>query len=430
MTRVPDSVLERLRPLDPVVDDDAIAWADSPSAEAIYNRILAGEPRRAAVGRRPLAMRAAVLAVAAAAIVAALVVPFDGRDGGVAERVGIVERALAAVGAEGPVLHFVIRHDVADATHQRIDVASGAASPVGREVETEVWYDAANGTLRQIDRREGVVINELVWDRDGAMSTRGPIETKPGQEPTFGAALPRTTAAYRAALEDGAARVVGEATVGGRSVYWLEYRLPIPAPEGGVGTDHVERVAIDAATYEPVALRRIVDGDVAATADVVSYESVGRGVADFSRPDSARYANGAEVVAEEPIAAAAAADVLGRRPPLPATVAGRALRGVTHLRLASHYWVGGGNESRSGEAIKLGFGDLDVFVMARPEPALGFNGPTVAGGTPLAPEGQADVLPYFGGLQAFARVNGLYVLVRSDGHDSALLIDALRTLRG
>jgi hypothetical protein len=435
MTTTTDTLIERLRGSDPVAPGEGAAWAQSAEAEMIFARIVGTDAAPAPITRRSggrWRARALVIALAACALITAAVLPLPGsEEGGVVERASVVDRALAAVGAEGPVVHFIIREESADPSVRRVQIATGREVPVRDRLETEVWYDDAGAVLRQIDRRGGVAISDLLWDKSGAISSRGPIATRPGQKPTFGAALTRSAAGYREALAEDAARVVGEGTVTGRPVYWLEFTLRTPAPIGGVATDNVERVAIDRTTYEPLLLRRLVDGQVASEAEVLMYENVARSAANFARPDTAAYAHGGDVESKKPVTLAQAQTILGRPLLIPgAGIDGVRLDRVTHYVLSSNYRIDGHNETRLGDAVALKYGDnLTVTEMTKPEAALGFNGATIPGGKPIPPDGFADVLPFLGGLQAFARIDGLYVAVRSEDAQIAPLVSALRQLQ-
>jgi hypothetical protein len=194
-----------------------------------WEAVVAGARRsRARTARIGLAF-----AVVAAAAVAVLAWPS-------AERGGVLERALAAVG-EGPILHAVLRGEWGGT---EISLETGARRPV--HGETEVWYDLERGRLRMLSRMGTVVTSDLLHDTD--------------EPPAHLEALGRD---YREALETGSARVVGEGTVDSEPVVWITIRSEL-LPDVADGKEHgwAQQVAVSRRTFKPVALRETRDGKV------------------------------------------------------------------------------------------------------------------------------------------------------------------------
>ena len=110
--------------------------------------------------RRSLALQLA-LATGVAALAALFVAaPWQG-----GERVGILDRALAAVGDE-PVLHIVFRGGWGGT---RVDLETGERQPVYGE--REFWFDSSRNLVHEIVRLGGVVENETLYKRN-----EGPLE--------------------------------------------------------------------------------------------------------------------------------------------------------------------------------------------------------------------------------------------------------------
>lgn len=235
---------------------------------------------------------AAAVALAALAVVLGLlaVSPWSGAP-------TLAERALAAVG-DAPVLHVAVEQP-GEPLH---DLRTGEEVP--RTLRTEIWFDEERALKRTVTTLDGEVLDELLetgaggWTRSGPVYTCAwiaghPVEaTKAGvscdpngdngteprrvpeRPPTLDSALSELADGYRSALASGAAEEVGRGRVDGRSVVWL--RFPTARD--------VERVAVDADTFAPVALER--EG-AAAPIPVVVAETVPRDDALFRRPEPA-----------------------------------------------------------------------------------------------------------------------------------------------
>ena len=145
-----------------------------------------------------LAVATGVVALAALFVVA----PWKG-----SERVGVLDKALAAVG-DGPVLHVVFRGDWGGTL---VDLKTGEQTkPLYGELEE--WYDPNRSLVHQISRFGGHVEHEEVYKRN-----------QKDRELTV------LWQDYRGALERGTARVVraGRCRWGSRR---LDHRAQLDAP--------------------------------------------------------------------------------------------------------------------------------------------------------------------------------------------------------
>jgi hypothetical protein len=164
---------------------------------------------------RPFGALATVALAAAALFLLMLASPWD-RGG---ESVSVLDRALAAVPARGPVSHLTVRIEI---THGK-----RTFSPV----TTESFYDSQTRLVRVINRSEGKVLADY---------------TTVGEEDEFTLfpGLLDGAAFYRQALANGRARLVDDGVWQGRPVYWLELK-------GGGGAGRL-RIGIDRESYQPV----------------------------------------------------------------------------------------------------------------------------------------------------------------------------------
>jgi hypothetical protein len=234
---------------------------------------------------------------------------------------------------------------------------------------------------------------------------------------------------YQQALEDGTARQVGEGTVDGRPVVWLEMHLPVPRPPGADRTpDPIEqRVAVDRETHRPVLVRSL-DGQ--ASYRVLRIETVATEDANFAEPEQApaeSLPTGGSVVSETEIGLDDAQTVLGTQ----AFWAGERVHGlpltkVTHDVLSTHYARGSGVDPSRTEGLTLeyGSGERSVTINEATEPAVAYRWPSWDTLWPVPPAGTARVGP-FG--WAFLVRDGVYVSIMSPlGEEAAL--DAARAL--
>jgi hypothetical protein len=231
-----------------------------PELLAIADAVATTQDRTSRPPRRLLA----VPAVAAALIAVALVAPWQGSS------TSFFDRALAAVGAD-PVLH-VVTHETRPVDWRLLDLATGESTAPSLSVETEIWYDEERGLEHSVTRTNGRLSDDVLQTPDGVTSREGtvftcawiqahPVEATrervscrldgengtvphkvPEPAPVIDPGLSGFLNGYREALENGTAQRVGEGTVRGRPVFWLEMHLPVPRPPGADRTpDPIEQ---------------------------------------------------------------------------------------------------------------------------------------------------------------------------------------------
>jgi hypothetical protein len=238
---------------------------------------------------RSLSLQLAVATGTAVLVALFVVAPWQGT-----ERVGILDRALAAAGDE-PVLHVVFRGGWGGTL---VDLKTGERKPLYGE--REVWYDPGRDLVHTVLRFGGVVEHESQYRR------------KPADRE-----LKALWQQYRTALEDGTARVVGEDVVGGVPVYWvIVWRQMLPDVEDNKLHELAQQVAISRETFKPVAMKYTRDRktDPRGTERILRYETVSVAEADFtSSPDSSLEGQSMSM-GNKPIAIEQADEVLGRVP--------------------------------------------------------------------------------------------------------------------
>jgi hypothetical protein len=274
----------------------ADALSDVLAAPALRNRKrwwLAGTGLAAAIG--------------AAAVLAGLLLTTTG------VQPSLVDRALAAVGDE-PVLHAVIRQTGQSST-TLIELSTGRKTVPRRVTETEIWFDEERALEHTVTRVTGEHTQDVLATPQGMTSESGPVWTcariaahpveatragvscnfsgengttprhVPEPPPTVDPALLGFVDGYRLALASGTARKIGEGTVHGEHVYWLELRLPDPDTiPGDPRVDFRERVAVAADTYRPLVIRPVTDGALGPDYEVLEIGTVARADANFSKP--------------------------------------------------------------------------------------------------------------------------------------------------
>lgn len=264
--------LERLTP-----ETERLPNWDGVLSDARPSRVRWGTPRLVIVG--------AVVALAA------LLAVTPWRE---AERTGILDRALAAVG-DGEVLHVVFRGEWGGT---RIDLETGARTPVYGE--REVWYDSKRDLVHQVSRLGGVVEHDSLYERN------------PKDEE-----LTALWQQYRGALERGTARLVGQDVIDGIPVHWIIVRSEM-LPDVADKKDHewAQQVAVSQETYKPVAMRYTRDRKApeGVTERILRYETVSTDEADFTKPQEPSLDGMAFREGHEPIELEQATDVLGRKP--------------------------------------------------------------------------------------------------------------------
>jgi hypothetical protein len=324
------------------------------------------------------------LVVLAATLVLAVVVvqlaPWRGAGA------GVVERALAAIG-RGPVLHAVIETN--DPYGSLVELATGMRTPT--TIQVEYWFDDERGLLRSVVRRNGVAGDEMLQTARGGRSSTGPIVTLPGTRPSPNPALAAFVSGYRQALAAGAARTVGEATVDGHRVTWLELRA-------GGGT---ERVAIDSETSEPVLIRAV--GPDGAPSPYVwrvrTIETRGRRAGDFAPPAPAAAAPfRGDVRASRAVSSDQARSSLA----WPAVWLGESFQGlrlesIELQELTRGYAPEAGREPTRGQGLELRYGDggryLQLEQAPAPEPAYAYAGArSTFSGNPIPGDGEMELV--------------------------------------
>ena len=215
--------------------------------------------RQARPRRRPRAIQLAVATGIAALAALFVVAPWNG-----GERVGIIDRALAAAG-DGPVLHVVFRGGWGGTL---VDLKTDERKALYGE--QEVWFDPSRDLIHRIDRFGGVVVGEDLYDRN-----KGDKE------------LTSLWRDYRPALENGTARVVGEDVVDGIPVYWIiVWSRMLPDVADHKDHEFAQQVAISRETYKPVAMKYTRDREAPPDGieHILRFETISVDKADFTAP--------------------------------------------------------------------------------------------------------------------------------------------------
>lgn len=211
-----------------------------------------------------------------------------------AERTGILDRALAAVG-DGEVLHVVFRGEWGGTV---IDLETNRRTPAYGE--NEVWYDPDRDLVHTVSRLGGVVEREELYKRNA--------EDKE---------LTTLWQDYRNALERGTARLVGDDVIDGVPVQWVIVRSQM-LPDVADGKDHewAQQVAVSKETYKPVAMRYTRDREApeGVTQRILRYETVSVAEADFTKPQQPSLDGIAFSQGRVKISLDEGAQVLGRTP--------------------------------------------------------------------------------------------------------------------
>ena len=237
--------------------------------------------------RRSLIVQLAVATGVAALVALFVVAPWQG-----SERVGVLDRALGAVGDQ-PITHVVLRGDWGGTL---VDLKTDERKPIYGE--EEIWYDPSRNLAHEISRFGGAVESEELYNPDKSAS---PF-----------AVLARD---YRRALEEETARVVGKATFDGSPVYWITIRrLMLPDVSDNRDHEFAEEVAVSTETFKPIAIRALRDRRAFSTQRVLSLETVTAEEADFSADPNASLDGRSMMAGSDPIPIDQAATVLGRTP--------------------------------------------------------------------------------------------------------------------
>jgi hypothetical protein len=203
------------------------ALRDQPELLALADAVAETQQRPRRVGLRPALLRVGgVAAIAAGVLLAVLFWP-----GGGGRTQGILGRALAAIG-DDRVMHVVVQ---TPSGFQLVELAGGRTITPTDEVE--IWSDRSSRRAHAVIRERGRVVAEMLRPDDPG-STLGEVD------PAFAALW----TGYQKALADKTATLVGEDSIYGHRVYWLQFPLP---HHGGPGS----QVAVDQHSYRPVAFR-------------------------------------------------------------------------------------------------------------------------------------------------------------------------------
>lgn len=238
--------------------------------------------------------RSLVIQLAVATVLAALAALFFAAPWKGSERVGILDRALAAVG-DDPVLHVVFRGGWGGTL---VDLKTGGRTPVYGE--REIWFDPSRDLVHQISRFGGVVESEEVYERN-----KGDRE------------LTALWQDYRVALERKTARVIGEDVIDGVPVYWIIVRSQM-LPDVADNKNHelAQQVAISRETFKPVAMKYTRDRQPSPDGieHIIRFETIPVGDADFTGAPDKSLDGQAMMEGREPIDISRATEVLGRTP--------------------------------------------------------------------------------------------------------------------
>jgi hypothetical protein len=303
------------------------------------------------VAWRRLKRRFPLIRLAAAAGIAALIAlvatsPWQ------SERVGVLDRALAAVGDE-PVLHVVLEQSARGS--EVVDLGSG--QPIVRKLSNEVWFDERRGLKKTISRIDGTSIDEMLETPEGGFTEGGviytctwiakhPVEAAkarvscPGGSDSGGEQLPSVDPAlsgfvdhYRAALASGEARRIRDGKIDGHAVTWIAFRIEEPGRFASSPT--FESVAIDKATYRPLLISTGLESIRIREIETVPFDA-----RLFSKPPHVERPAGGSVAAESEIG-------LG--------VASRTLRGASAVWLGEE-WHGLRLTSVRRQELSTGYG--------------------------------------------------------------------------
>lgn len=393
----------------PLRDRELVDALDGrPELLAVADAVAAAAPPRGRSLRRAAAPVALAVAALAALVVAApwRAEPFT------------AERALAAIG-DRPVLHAVVTN--VDPKRALLDLETGRSLPVVEQVE--YWFDAGAGRLRARVSIDGRRETEFVQGPDGFVADNGQTFAGQGEPARLDPALSGFASRYREALDSGAARVVGERTVEGRTALVLRFGV---GPAG-------EEVALDPESYRPLAFRWLLADGAQRWWRVISIESVDRDPALFA-PPARSPDRPSELTAGtlRTLAPAEVADAFGR----PAEWPGPAVGGVelTEIQLdrVRPRWRDGRETEARG--LELVYGDprdrdarsLVVFVGTSAVETFAFTrGPLPDPGylrLDGVPRGDRAAEMWFGSMQR----DGLVYSFRSPSRE--LVVEAARSL--
>lgn len=315
-------------------------------------------------------------------------------------RTSLTEQALAAIGTD-PLLRIVLEERVPYAAV--VDLETQKERAVVRRLE--VAYDERGGRMRFLTFVDGARV--------------GAVSGSPSP------ALRRFVSGFREALEDGSARLIGQAEVFGQEADLLS----IATDDG-----RVEEVALHADSHEPVAVRfsardgwsRVISIESSSADFEPSPNTEGQVILGDAKPLSK--------VRPSEVSSALGADALwaGR------SIAGLALTGIQLESLTTT--VTPGSESRTGLGVTFRYGSgeewTDISESTSWHSPYGFYGPTTGADAPLAAEGSirlacdacdGDHGPEYRPIwTGHLRMRGMYIRLRSPSR--SLVIDVARAL--
>ena len=241
---------------------------------------------------RPL-RRSPVLQLAFATAIAGLAALFVVAPWKGSEQVGVLDKALAAVGNE-PVLHVVFRGNWGGTL---VNLKTDDRKPLYGE--REVWFDSNRGLVHQVSRFGGGIEHEEVYKRN-----------RKDRELTV------LWQDYRGALEKGTALVVGEDVVDGVPVYWIIVRsLMLPDVADSKNHELAQQVAVSRETFKPVAMKYTRDREPTREIEhILLFETVPLDEADFKSESGASVDGRPMMFGSTPTKFENAAGILGRTP--------------------------------------------------------------------------------------------------------------------
>ena len=366
-----------------------------------------------AVERRGRRARTGLVAVAVlAAAVLGLAAPFE------SERGGILDRARAAVG-DGPVLHAVLREGWGGTL---VDLQTGERRPL--HAEREVWYDRERG-LHTVSRLGGVVEGEAFFDR---------YSMPPYERQTFDAIV----SGYERAVGSGDARVLGPGEVDGIRVYWIrvheEFHRDVADNRSH---EWAHDVAVSRETFEPVAMRETLDGNVSpdGVTRILRLETLPAGAGDFSAPqrdDGATTAMRYGLGYDDPLTLAETPLVLGRTPLWPGpSVLGVPFARAWKFELAVGYSRETGRWRDEVVGVNFFYGALDEEGLPKALRGEHVSVKEVVGPHEAFRTGSRNYVPPEGtvrltGRSGFLQRDGVYVTIEASSEE--LVVAAARAL--
>ncbi len=331
------------------------------------------------------------------------------------ERVGVLQRALAAVG-HGPVLHLALQEEWGGTV---VDLKTGTSHSLrGRR---EMWFDPKRGLHELLTLgpsvEQDIILGDLESARGSLAARYGPIAT-----------------GYRVALANGSAQLEGPGKIDRVPVYWIKYgtyRFPDVADKRA----HLfaYEVAVSQDTYEPVYYRQSRDGKPApstgARVDTLEFLAAGEGnfkPARTSREAAGQYSSSA--LPGEKIALAEAARRIGGK-----TVwLGNSFAGLRLTQFGSYELRTGQKDSGGWAEVVLGVtvsygentpGPERAHVLLREADRL-HPSLRIGDGNYVPPSGSAYI---WDGKHGFLRSDGVYVAI--DASSEELVLNAAKALR-